>query len=441
MAGPSTGTQLRELILVVGPAAALIAGAFWLAYQFVEPAPPKVIRMTTGGETGAYFRFGQRYAELMKASGVRIEVVPSAGSVENARRLDDPASGFKLGLLQGGIANATTSPDLVSLGRVFLEPLWIFYRGEGTRTRLGELRGLRLAVGGEGSGTRVLAETLLAANQVTASNATLLAVSGQKAVDALLAGEADAIFLVFAPEAPIIQGLLRNPSVKLVSLAQAEAYTRIFPYLAKVVLPQGVIDLDANVPPADVTLVAAQAALVARADLHPALAELMVDVARAVHGTGGLFQRIGDYPKGLDPEFPMSDDADRIYKNGQPFLRRFLPFWIANFIERMVVLVVPLATILIPVVKILPWLYEWRIKQRLLYWYGQLKALERRIGPGRGEGVQSGAAAEQRALNLAEIERIEEAVSLIPVPLRYSDRLYELRAAIDLVRSRLASSP
>ncbi|MEQ1714182.1 MAG: TAXI family TRAP transporter solute-binding subunit, partial [Hyphomicrobium sp.] len=316
MAGSSGNTQLRELLLVIGPAVLLCLGAFWLAFQFVEPAPPKVIKMSTGGESGAYFRFGNRYAELMKAQGVRIEVVPSAGAIENAKRLDDPASGFKLGLLQGGIANSEGSPDLVSLGRVFLEPLWIFYRGEAVRTRLGELRGLRLAVGGEGGGTRALAETLLKANQVTAANATLLPLAGQTAVDALLAGEVDAIFLAFAPEAPIIQNLLRNRAVRLMNMAQAEAYTRIFPYLSRVVLPRGVVDLDNDIPVEDVSLVAAQAALVARKDLHPALAELMVDVVQTVHGKGGLFHRIGDFPKGQDPEFPMSDDAERIYKNG-----------------------------------------------------------------------------------------------------------------------------
>ncbi len=436
MAGNTGNTQLRELAMVFAPAVLVCVGALWLAFQFVEPAPPKVVQMSTGGEAGAYYRFGKQYAELMKAQGVHIEVAPSAGAAENAKRLDDPASGFKIALLQGGIASADTSPDLVSLGRVFLEPLWIFYRGATTRTRLAELRGLRLAVGGEGGGTRVLAETLLKANNVTTANTTLLPLAGQKAVDALLGDQADAIFLAFAPQAPIIQELLRNPNVRLMSLAQAEAYTRIFPYLSKVVLPQGVIDLDANVPAADVTLVAAQAALVARKDLHPALAELMVDVVQSVHGKGGLFQRIGDFPKGQDPEFPMSDDAERIYKNGQPFLRRFLPFWLAKFIERTIVLVLPLATIFIPVAKLLPWLYEWRIKQRLLYWYGQLKTLEKRIGPGRGEL----ATGQRRSECLTEIDRIDHAVSLIPVPLRYSDRLYELRAAIDLVRNRLGSA-
>ena len=424
-------SRVRELAMIAGPALLVCLGAVWLAFQFVEPAPPKVVKMTTGSETGGYFKFGQRYAELMKAQGIKLEIATSAGSIENIKRLNDPATGFKLGLVQGGISNSELSPDLVSIGRVFLEPLWVFHRAADRVERLSDLKGRRLAVGADGSGTRQLAETLLKSNQVTIENSRLAPLSGQNAVDALLESEVDAIFLAFAPEAPLIQQLLRDDRLQLMNFVQSEAYTRLFPYLTHVVLPQGVVDLEKNIPPQDVSLVAAQAALVARKDLHPALAELLVDAATAVHSKGSVFQRLKDYPKGIDPEYPMSEDAERIYKSGQPFFRRFLPFWLANFIERMIVLVVPLATIFIPVFKLVPWLYQWRINQRLLYWYGQLKALEKRTGPGRSAQIM--------AEHHHEIDRIEEAVSRIPVPLRYSDKLYELRGAIDLVRSRLTS--
>lgn len=424
-------SRLREMALIAGPILLVCLGAIWLAFQFVEPAPPKVVKMTTGGETGGYFKFGQRYAELMKAQGIKLEIATSAGSIENVKRLNDPASGFKLGLVQGGISNSELSPELVSIGRVFLEPLWVFHRAVDQFERLSDLKGRRLAIGPDGSGTRQLAETLLKSNLVTADNSKLLPLSGQAAVDALMKSEVEAIFLAFAPEAPLIQQLLRDDKLRLMNFAQAEAYTRLFPYLSRVVLPQGVVDLQKNIPPQDIELVAAQAALVARKDLHPALAELLVDAAIAVHAKGSVFQRLKEFPKGVDPEYPMSDDAERVYKSGQPFFRRFLPFWLANFVERMIVLVVPLATILIPVFKLLPWLYQWRINQRLLYWYGQLKALEKRIGPTRSAQIV--------AEHHHEIDRIEEAVGQIPVPLRYSDKFYELRGAIDLVRSRLMS--
>jgi hypothetical protein len=286
-------------------------------------------------------------------------------------------------------------------------------------------------VGPQGSGTRALAESLLAAGGVTAANATLQPTASQAGIEALLAGDADAIFLVVAPEAPLVRKLFAAPGVRLMSLDQADAMTRLFPYLTRVTVPMGMIDLVANVPQADITMVAAEAALAARSDLHPALVGLLVDAAQQIHKKAGKFQRFAEYPKASDPDFPLSDDAERVYKEGQPFLQRYLPFWLATFMARMAVMVLPIATILLPLFKIVPMIYDWRIRSRLLYWYAQLKGLERRI-------THAGAAEGFEPLR-QEIDRIDDAVSMIPVPLHYSDRHYELRAAIDLVRQRIAS--
>ncbi|MFN3868816.1 MAG: TAXI family TRAP transporter solute-binding subunit [Hyphomicrobiaceae bacterium] len=430
---PSTRVQWRETLLVGGPAAAVVFAAFWFAYQFVEPAPPRHLAITTGSEQGAYFAFAKRYQERLAGNGITLDVFPSKGSVENVARLaGEPVDGRRvdLALLQGGIADSTSLPGMVSYGRLFLEPLWVFHRLDGEIDNLTALKGRRVAIGPAGSGTRKLVETLLAANGIDASNATLLPLGSAAAVDSLEKGESDAAFFTLAPESPLVQKLMRDDRFKLASLRQAEAYTRRFPYLSRIVLPEGAIDLVRNLPERDIVMVAPQAALVGRADLHPALAWPIVDAIKATHSDGGMFHRIGDFPKAADPEFELSEDAERIYQSGAPFFQRFLPFWLASFIERMIIMVVPIATILLPLLKLGPMIYEWRIRSRLLYWWGQLKTLERRIN-GRAGGPAE--VAEIRS----SIERIEEAVSTIPVPLAYTDRLYELRSAIDLVRQRL----
>ncbi|MBL8564878.1 MAG: ABC transporter substrate-binding protein [Hyphomicrobiaceae bacterium] len=433
---PTTRRQWREIILIGGPAALLVVAAFWLAYQFVEPAPPSKLVITTGSEQGAYFAFAQRYREKLARNGIALEVLPSKGSVENTERLAATSktngTHVDLALLQGGIANSDTLPGMVSYGRVFLEPLWVFHRLEGDVDRLSQLAGKRIAIGAVGSGTRKLVETLLEANGIGAGTATLLPLGSASAIEALERGEADAAFFSLAPESPLIQKLMRDERFKLASLRQAEAYTRRFPFLSRIVLPEGAIDLVRNIPAHDVVMVAAQAGLVGRADLHPALAWPLVDALKTTHTEGGMFQRIGEFPKAFDPEFEMSEDALRIYQSGAPFFQRFLPFWLASFIERMIIMVVPIATILLPLVKLGPMLYEWRIKSRLLYWYAQLKELERQMAAVQ----QSGEAMASRPFR-ATIDRIDEAVSTIPVPLHYSDRLYELRGAIDLVRQRI----
>ncbi len=426
---PHSKLQLKETLLIGGPAVLLVLAAFWLAYQFVHPAPPSKIVITTGSQSGAYYTFANRYREALAKNGITLDVQASKGSVENLERLNNTAEQFDLALMQGGIANERTAPNVMSFGRIFLEPVWVFHRLDQPVDDLAAFKGKKIAVGPEGSGTRKLAVDLLHATGIDASSATLLPVGSAAAVDALEKGEADAAFFSLAPESQLIQKMLGNSALKLASLRRADAYTRRFSYLSRVVLPEGAIDLVRNLPPQDVILVAAQAALVARSDLHPGLAWPIVDALKSVHSGGGMFQRVAEFPRAFDPEFPMSDDAVRIYTNGTPFLQRFLPFWLASFIERMVIMVVPIATILIPLIKIGPMIYEWRIRSRLLYWYAQLKSLEKDMG----KVVDRSHLGEYQH----ELERIDDAVSMIPVPLHYSDRLYELRAAIDLVRQRL----
>ena len=429
----STGSaraSYREFLVLLAPAVLAVAFAFWFAYQFVEPAPPSQVAITTGSKTGAYYNFAERYAAILAKSGITLEVESSAGSLSNLSRLRDDESGDTLALLQGGVTNHKRDPELVSLGRVFLEPVWVFYKGSAKVERLAQFKGRRVAIGGEGSGTRVLALALLKANDINESNTTLLPLSGTAAAKALEAGDADAMFLVLSPQAQLIGQLLRDPDIRLMSFKQAEAYTRIFQYLSRITLPAGVIDLDEQIPGEDVTLLAAQAALVARKDVHPAIVGLMVQAAREVHRPGGIFSRNKEFPKAYDPEFPMQHDAERLYTRGPPFLQRFLPFWLANFIERTLIMLIPIATIMLPLFRIVPWAYEWRIRRRILYWYGELKQLEKTLNQD-ATGAQ--------AHHLAEVQRIEQAVGEIPVPLHFSDKLYELRAAVDLVRKRIAA--
>lgn len=432
LANPSLAMG-RELMLTVGPALLLVAAAFALAWQFMPPPPPKVVTITTGGETGGYYAFGKRYAEVLARHGVRLNVNTSAGSIENLKRLQDEKSGVTLALLQGGIGNSQQAPNLLSLGRVFHEPLWIFYRGE-TIDRLSQLNGKRLAVGVEGSGTRALVDDILKAGQITAQSANLRPLTGQPAVDALKKGEIDAIFLALAPQAPLIQTLMRDKDVKLMSLSQAEALTKIFPYLARLTLPQGVFDLAANIPDRDVAMVAPQAALVARNTLHPAIIALMAEAAQEVHGKASLFAKPGEFPSHVDPEFEMDSDALRFYKTGPTFWKRVFPYWVANLVERAIVFLVPLLTVMIPMMKILPAVYKWRFRQRLLHWYAQLKEVEEDVAD-----LERGAPTTNEVATTlhGRLDQIDDAVRQLPVPIQFAEQFYNLRNHLDLVRERL----
>lgn len=419
----------REMLLVAIPAVFILGLALWLLLKLVHPGPPQTITIATGGTSGAYYRFGKQYADVLARSGVTLRVGSTSGSIENLRLLADPASGVQIALIQGGIAQSGRSQDIVSLGRAFVEPLWVFYRDSATIDMLHLLKGRRIGIGPEGSGTRHLAMALLKSNEVDESNATLSPLTGNAAADALKEGRLDAVFLAMAPESPVVQSLVREPSVKLMSFAQAEAYTRHMPYLKAVTLPRGAFDLVRNVPDRDVSLVAPVAAVVTRKDLHPALAGLMIEAMREVHGKGSLLHRFAEFPQPVDPEMELGPDVERYYKAGPSFLKRFLPFWLATYIERMIVLAVPVAGLLIPMIKVVPLIYRWRVKRRLLYWYSRLKVLEGQLA--------SAPTMMSLAAPRAEIEQIDQAVSLIPVPLGFSEEYYNLRSAIDLVRQRV----
>lgn len=424
--------SVSRMLLLIVPLLVLATGGLWMASSYIQPPPQRVVVFSTGGEAGAYHAFGKLYQRQLKNAGIRLELQTSAGALENLARLHDAKSTVSVALLQGGVADKAGTTGLVSIGRMFYEPLWIFYKSADTFDRIAQLKGLKIAVGSEGSGTRKLATTLLSAANISEQNSTLLPITGPPAVEALKSGAADAVLLTIAPEAPLIQSLLRDQSIKLMSLSQANALSRIYPFLSRVTLPQGVIDLENNIPPHDVELIAPVAALVATEDLHPALIAQLAEAASYIHSGPNLLTRAGEFPRTVDPEFAMSPDALRFYKNGPPFLQRYMPFWAANFLERMLVLLIPLATIAVPLLRGIPAFIRWRVQRKLTYWYARLDRLESGIGK---RGLNTASAEQQ----VHELSVIADAVSALTVPRAYSEQYYNLRGHIDQVRQRLGT--
>ena len=408
----------------------LVAGiGFAVAYQFVEPAPPKKIVITTGSDSGAYYQFAQRYAAILARDGVTLEVQTSAGSLENLQRLQ--ADSAQVGFVQGGVMPPKVDPDapddsgLLSLGSLFYEPVWVFYRGDKPLTRLTDLRGKRLAIGQEGSGIRQLAQQLLEANEIPPSQ-HLVPLSGLTAAEALQQGRIDAAFIIAAENAPVVQVLLRSPGIKVMSFAQAGAYQRRFPFLTKLTFPQGVADLVRNFPPDDIKLLAPTANLIVRADLHPALQSLLLQAASEVHGKSGFFQDAGEFPAYKDPLLPLSPDAARYFKSGPSLLQRYLPFWLAVLVDRLIVMLVPIFALLIPLLKVAPAIYTWRVRSKVFRCYGELKFLEddlkHHFDPAKLADYRN------------RLDALDDEAAQLHVPLGFTDLVYTLREHVNLVR-------
>jgi TRAP transporter TAXI family solute receptor len=419
----------REFFGLLLPAIAIVVAAFWVTFQFVQPAPPKKVVMTGGAEGGAYEAYAAEYRDALKSNGVELELRRSKGSVENLERLKDGNSGVTIGFVQGGIAKEGDDADLMALASLYYEPLWVFYRAKETLDHVSRLRGRRVAIGPEGSGTRPLALQVLALAGLDGRNTRLFDYSANRGAEALARGQIDALMMVADTDTPQVARLLHDRSLRLMSFAQAEALTRHLSFLSHVVLPEGGIDFAANLPSRDVHLVAPAANLVVRDDIHPALITLLMQAATEIHGGTGLLRKAGDFPSAKGVDFAMSEDAERYLKSGPPFLQRHLPFWLAVFIDRMVVMLVPILAVLIPLVRFTPTVYAWRIKSRIYRWYGRLKVLEVDMEKAQG-------ASEVRALT-ERLDEIEQSVSHIPTPLAFSEYLYNLRSHIALVRARL----
>lgn len=413
-------------ITVVGVITGL-ALSFWLLFSVVRPAPPRTVTMMTGAPGGGYAMFGDLYRSALAREGIDLVLIPSTGSIENLRGL--MTENVDLAFIQSGIAHDPESRDLVSLGSMYFEPVWIFHRLPKPLTRLAQINGYSIATGEPGSGTQLLALQMLADSGVALNSPGLKMIGGNEAADALLAGSVDAAFIISGAESPVIQRLLGAPGIHIAELKHTAAYTKRIPHLDTATLPEGAIDLVNVSPPRDIHLLGASANLVARANLHPAIISLLLQSARDIHAAPGLFQRAGEFPKLNGRDLPPSDVAQRLYETGPPFLQRYLPFWLAILVDRLLVALIPLIAIMIPLMRILPAVYSWRMRSRIYRWYGEMKFLEGKIGPQTNDT--------EIAEYLRQLDHIEELANHRRIPLSYNSELYTLREHIQLIREKL----
>jgi TRAP transporter TAXI family solute receptor len=421
--------RLHFMIVLLG-VSVLAALVLWKTIDTLQPMPPSTVTMVTGPEGGAYQEIGERYRKILARTGIELRLQPTAGAIENLNKLNDPRSGVSIGMLQGGTTNEEASPELVSLGTVFYEPLWFFYRGSNQGRGIEGLRGRRISIGTEGSGTRFLSLELLARNGITERFAKLLALPPKEAGMKLLNGEIDAALMVTSWDSPTVRQLLAAERVELANFPRADAYVALYPYLNKLVVPAGVGNMAMNRPPADVVLLAPEASLVVRRDLHPAIQYLLLDAAEQIHSGAGIFQRAGQFPAAESIDLPLSEEARGFYRSGRPFLQRYLPFWLAAWIGRLLVLLIPIIGILYPLTRVVPALVGWTMHHRIYRLYDELRSIEH-AWEARGAGRIPGG-----DLN-AQLNQLQEKADHLWVPVSSMGMLYIFKEHLALVRKRL----
>lgn len=428
-----TGRRLAWWALLV----AVLAALLWLAVRYISPAPPRTLVMSTGATDGAYHRFGLRYQEILRANGIRLELQPSSGGMENIQRLNEGSA--SVGFVQGGTGLLATDPEalpestaLRSLATVAFEPVWIFTHTLDLSKGLGALAGKRIAVGLSGSGNLHVARQLLSTYGVRANtNGTVFVTEGGTAAAKMLRErQVDALIMIAAPQAQAVQQLLNEGQVRLASLEQVEGLAQRYPYFQPITLKRGAVDPARDLPSADVHLLATTANLVVHDDLHPALDYLLLEAAKQVHSQASLINRPGEFPNPRDTDYPLSDQAERYFKHGQPFLQNYLPFWVAIYVQRMLLWLLPLAAILVPLMRVLPGLVNWRRQSRLYRRYGELKYLELDLASRQLDDDERRSAQDQ-------LDRIEDEIVKTKFAIEISDRVYTLRQHVDYVRAQL----
>ena len=427
-----TRFSLRDLFATATPTVIGIAVALIAAYLIIDPYPPRHVTLGTGQENSAYENIGKRYQAALGKDGIAVELKRSQGSADNLQRLNQGA--IDIAFVQSGSTNEVEAErrGLMSLGSLFTEPVWLFTRDVKKITHLTQLKGLKINLGPEGSGVPRLFRQVLDVNGIAVTDLQAGTLENTPATVELLEGRIDGLVFAAAPDDPLIQMLLQTPGIRLFDFTQAEAYTRRLPFLTHVTLPRGIVDLGRDLPSRDYQLIAPTATLVAREDLHPALVDLYVQAAAQIHGGAGWFQQQGMFPSPRYTEIPVAREAMKFYKDGPPFLQRYMNFWLATFFDRMWVLVLTLGALILPLSKIVPPLYVWRIRSRVYRWYGQLRTVEQALDDAPDDRRK-----EVSEEQLQRLNEIEERVNHLSVPLSFADEFYGLRSHINFVRQRI----
>lgn len=439
--------SIRDMLVSAGPVALIAAGVLVAAYWWLDPQPPKTVTLATGPGGGAYAAFGQQYAEALARNGITVQPLETEGSLANLQALRQGRA--DVAFVRSGSADAQADGEagITSLGALFYEPIWVFYRVDALAaaptaqeraapepqaqpeplTTLPQLKGLRVNIDQPGSGVPDMLQRLLEANGLDGDTLLISQLAPNAAAEALQGGLIDAMVLVTAPESSLVRQLLHAPGIALMDVAQAGAYARRFPFLQTITLPRGVVDLARDVPPQDISLLATTTSLLTREDTHPALRQLFAQAAQGLHGSAGWFNRARDFPNTRTSELPVSPEGDRAINGTPPFWQRYLPFWASNLLERMWLVIGGLIVLLLPLSRVVPPLYTYRVRQRVFRWYARLRQIEARADAGQ----------DQRNELLDELDELDRLANRTAVPLAHAEELYALRSHIDTVRGRL----
>jgi TRAP transporter TAXI family solute receptor len=421
--------MFKKLVLTSVPVLIILFITLILIIRHFNPAPPNHMVLATGDDQSDVQIFAKRYKEILKMDGVNLEIRPTKGPIENLKLLDDETSDVSAAFVPDGLGSEDQQPGILSLGSLYYEPIWIFYRSSHTFSHFSDLMKKKISVGKVGRANQVLTNRLLRMSGVDPQDAVLINMGSVESAEALKQGKIDVAILMLPPESAIIDDLSKQKDIKLMNFSQAEAISRKDPAFHHLILPRGAIDLELDIPKEDIHLLASTSTLLIKDDLHPSLVYLLLKAATEIHGASGIFEKRGEFPTSKDDAFSLSKDAIGFYKNGTPFWQRYLPYWLASWFDRFILLIIPILAFALPLIRIIPKVYHWRLRSKIYQRYGELLVLETQL--------KSNATQSEYDNFLVQLNLIESRVVSMNMPKNYSDYIYSLKGHIQFVRDRI----
>lgn len=410
----------------------ILMGIWWYA----DPPPPRNVQIATGATGSSSELLGKRYAEFFAKKGINLELVPTAGAQENINRLSDRTDSLQAAFVQAGVVSTSDVSGIESLGVIAYDPIWFFYRGpelkksyfNGVDGRFKYFLTKKISIGVVGSGTHAQAIKLLKLSGYE-PGPQFDNMPSDQAVKAIQKGEIDGVFIVDAMNAPNVQALLRDPNLNIGTFGRDEAYAKLIPYLKILDVPEGAFDLKRNYPSADMKLLSTTTNLLIDDRMHPAIQYLFLEAAREIHGKGTFFAARGEFPSFKNTMFPESPVALHFEKNSYPFLVAYLPFWLAELVNRLIFILLPFLMVSFPILRALPGYRTRRMQNKINRVYSDLKSFEQEL--------LTNFDLSRRDEYLKRLDVLEYQALTIEVSKRLASECYSLRTSIDYVRNCL----
>ena len=406
---------------------AIFVAVLMTTLQFIQPSPKKEIVIATGSKTGNYYQTALKYKELLKKDKVDVKIINTNGSVENLELVKSGKA--DIAFMQNGIVDKDIYEDVQSFANVYYEPLWVFYKNENyTMDYIIQLISKKISIGSNGSGTKDLASKILEVNGITSENSTLYNYSSSKAKDELIKGNIDAMFVVSSHNSKVVKELLENPSINVLSFKRAKAYSRKYPFLEALTLYEGTLNLYKNLPDENIKLLSTTATLIGNKNLNDELIRVFLKKVKEVHNKKDLFSTPNQFPNIHNMKLELNEEAKRYLINGDTWLEKIFPFWIASNIDRLKILIIPLLTLLIPLSKGVFPIYRWSIRSKIYKWYRQIQELDLKL-----ETIKS----DELADFIKELEELRHEIKVdTKVPLSFMSEYYDLIMHLELIISK-----